>query len=87
MRYWLRVLSHSDRQVSSSKGGIRMDWWPEYTLRQGDGDGVSWRYQRGVQVDVGVVEITWTLHSLPPYPHNPITVLLYVVVLALKNST
>lgn len=32
IRYWLNVLSHRASELSSSIGGIRMDWWPEYTL-------------------------------------------------------
>lgn len=30
--YWLTAVSHTDTLLSSSSGGTRMDWWPEYTL-------------------------------------------------------
>ena len=31
--YWLTAASHRDALLSSSRGGTRMDWWPEYTLK------------------------------------------------------
>lgn len=31
--YWLTAASHRDALLSSSSGGTRMDWWPEYTLK------------------------------------------------------
>lgn len=31
--YWLTAASHSDALLSSSRGGTRIDWWPEYTLK------------------------------------------------------
>lgn len=31
--YWLTAASHRDALLSSSRGGTRIDWWPEYTLK------------------------------------------------------
>lgn len=30
--YWLTAASQRDALLSSSRGGTRIDWWPEYTL-------------------------------------------------------
>lgn len=45
--YWLTAASHRDALLSSSRGGTRIDWWPEYTLKHrqnGFFDVVSFTY-------------------------------------------
>lgn len=70
--YWLTAASHRDALLSNSSGGTRIDWWPEYTLKQEDaGERVNRNPQKEkIIICVQIFKCYWWSFVESPYLHR-----------------